>query len=79
MEIIVRWMCRLATVLVATLIGALSSATAWAAPDRPAVAVGETLAKGKIAGLVGGLGALCCLLVVGAIVLAVVMIGKRRR
>ena len=81
MDLIVRWMRRLAVLSVAATAAVLVPAVAWAAENPTALAVADELAKKRRSGgggVFGLLGLCCCVAVVGAIVLAVVLVRRRK-
>jgi len=82
-EILARWSRRFAVVTTMLVATVLMPAMAWASTSPTALAVGEVLAARRrsrsgfsVFGLFGGL---CCLVVVGGIVLGVLLVARRKR
>jgi hypothetical protein len=75
-----KWWSRVTAAVTGVILTMTIPAYAWAASNGVAEVAGE-LARGKRRGLgvVGLLGGVCCLVVVGAIVLAVFLIMKKRQ
>jgi hypothetical protein len=82
MSAVVKWWSRLAAVLTGAALTLVVPVHAWAAANGTAdVAIEAAKYRRRRGGFgfVGVLGGLCCLLVVGAIVVAIVLISRNRK